>query len=136
MQKAMSQKGEIIELVAAINACWVEGRFDDLHRYFHDGMTLAMPGFEQHVQGAEGIVGSYRDFGAKSHVHEFEPGEPHVEVLESAGVAMATTPFAIDYDFEGTRYRETGTDVLAFVNVDGRWRVWWRTIVPGSSETV
>lgn len=42
---------------------------------------------------------------------------------------------AIDYEFGGTRYRETGTDLLAFAKVDGHWRVWWRTVIPGTSET-
>jgi len=70
----MSQKTEviqeIIQLVQAINDCWLEGRYDELESYFHDGMVLAMPGFEK------------------------------------------------------------------LAKIDGDWRVWWRTVIPGTSESV
>lgn len=132
----MSQESKILDLVRAINDCWVQGRYDDLQQYFHDGMVLAMPGFEKRIHGAGPILDSYRDFGIKAHIHSFEAGEPRIDFLGPGGSAMAATGFAIDYDYDGTRYRETGTDLLAFAKIDGEWRVWWRTVVPGTSETV
>lgn len=136
----MSQKTEVLqeitELVQAINDCWLEGRYDDLEPFFHDGMVLAMPGFEKRIHGAGAILDSYRDFGTKAHIRSFEADEPQIDVLEPAGSAMAATGFTIDYEFDGTRYRETGTDLLAFAKIDGVWRVWWRTVIPGTSETL
>lgn len=136
----MSQKTEVLQeicrLVKAINDCWVEGGYDELRRYFHDGMLLAMPGFEKRIHGAGPILDSYRDFGTKAHIHSFEADEPQIDFLERGSSAIAATGFTIDYEFDGTRYRETGTDLLAFAKIDGGWRVWWRTVIPGTSETV
>lgn len=128
----MSRNGEIAELVRAINACWVEGRYDDLREYFHEEMVLALPGFEQRIRGAERIIDSYRDFGQQATIHGFTPREPQVDLFESA--AMTTTAFVIDYELEGRRYRESGTDLLLFAESAGKWRVRWRTLIPGAPD--
>lgn len=126
----MAPRDEIAKIVRALNACWLEGRWDDLRGHFHEDVTLVMPGFEDRVEGAGPVVESYRDFGGKATIHSFETSEPAVDVLGPA--AVATSAFVIDYDYEGDRYREGGTDVLVFTETGGEWRVRWRTIVPKS----
>lgn len=129
----MSGGSEIAALVRTINDCWIEGRYDDLHRYFHDAMVLVMPGFEQRVEGAEPIIDSYRGFGEQATIHAFEAQEAQVDIVGST--AITATPFAIDYDFEGTRYRETGIDLLVFTREQDGWLVRWRTLIPQAADT-
>lgn len=128
----MSDEAEIAARVRAINDCWSEGRYDDLLRYFHEEMVLVMPGFEERVEGVEPIIASYRDFGEQATIHAFEPSEPRVDVIGQS--AITATPFTIDYDFDGSRYHETGVDLLVFVRADDGWRVRWRTLLPRTSE--
>lgn len=129
----MTAKDEITGLVRAINDCWLEGRYDDLRAHFHEDMVLVMPGFEDRVVGARPIIDSYRDFGEQGTIHSFEPAAPRVDVLGTA--AITATPFAIDYTFDGSRYRETGMDLLVFVKDQDGWRVRWRTLVPKTTES-
>lgn len=123
---------EIARLVAEINERWLEGRYGELWRYFDAEMVLAMPGFERRVEGAEAIIESYREFGDQATIHRFELGDARVDVLGPS--AVVATGFAIDYDYEGTRYRETGTDLLVFVRKGDDWSVRWRTVVPEDSD--
>ncbi len=123
---------EIARLVAEINEHWLEGHYEELRRYFDPQMVLAMPGFERRVEGAEAIIESYREFGDQATIHRFEPGDARVDVLGPS--AVVATGFAIDYEYEGTRYRETGTDLLVFVRKEDGWSVRWRTVVPEDAD--
>lgn len=46
--------------------------------------------------------------------------------------AIATTSFEIDYEFDGTRSREAGTDLLVLQRSEDAWQVVWRTVVTRS----
>jgi hypothetical protein len=129
----MSDQEAVADLARAINDCWREGRYDDLRRYFHEDVVVAMPGFERWIEGAVPLIDSYRDFGRRSRIHRFEAGEPRIDLF--GPTAVAATSFAIDYELEGTRYRETGADLLVFVREGGEWRVRWRTLIPKTSES-
>ncbi len=124
---ALSDADAIAELVRAINDCWLGGRYDDLRRYFHPGIKLAMPGFEQSVAGRDAIIDSYRDFGERATVRRFEARPSHVDVI--GPTAVSATRFEIDYEIEGNSFSESGTDVLVFQHGDDGWRVVWRTVV-------
>ncbi len=128
----MSGAQEVLEIVRAINECWLEGRYDELRTYFSEDMVLAMPGLEERVEGREAIVDSYRQFGESAKVRVFEGGTPHVDVI--GPTAVATAGFEIEYELGGTAYREAGTDLLVLQRDTGTWRVVWRTVVVSPSE--
>lgn len=123
----MSTEREIGELVEAINACWIEGRYEDLRRYFHEEMVLVTPDFRKRLEGVGPIIDSYRDYGEQATVHSFEAEEPRVDVFGTA--AITATPFTIEYEFEGARSREAGVDLLMLTREPDGWQVRWRTLV-------
>src|SRR5258707_6504907 len=79
---------ELKAVVAAINAAWLEGRFDDLPQYFHPDVVLAQPGRAKRTVGREAVVDSYRQFMAEATIHSFTPGEVHID---GAGDSAVTT---------------------------------------------
>jgi hypothetical protein len=125
----MSDTQRVVEIIRAINDCWLGGRYEDLDRYFHESMVVAMPGFEKRVEGREAIVASYREFGESAAVRRFETGTPYVDVV--GATAVSTTRFEIDYELAGEEYVESGTDLLVFQEAGGEWRVVWRTVITG-----
>jgi hypothetical protein len=114
----MSEAHRVLEIVRAINDCWLEGRYDELRTHFAEEMVLAMPGFEDRVEGREAIVDSYRQFGES--------------VI--GPTAVATASFEIEYVLGGATYREAGTDLLVLQRNAGTWRVVWRTVMVSTSE--
>lgn len=128
----MSETDRVTGVVRAINQAWVGGRYDELERWFHPEMVLAMPGFAERVEGRGPIIDSYRDFGEKAAMHEFEAGEPRIDVV--GPTAISTMDFEIDYEYEGARSREAGTDLLVLHRSDEGWRVVWRTVLMRSPE--
>jgi hypothetical protein len=115
--------GEIHSVVAAINAAWIAGRFDELRDYFHPDVVLAQPGRAKRMVGRDALIESYRDFMRNATIHSFTPGAVQVD-----GV-VSTMPWEMDYTFEGERYQERGWDLLVFGKHDARWVVVWRTVV-------
>ena len=111
---------DIRSMVAAINAAWLEGRFDDLLQYFHPDVVLAQPGLAKRVVGRGAMIESYRQMGK---IHSYTPGEIQVDGT------VSTMPWEMDYTVEGRRYQERGWDLLVFGKRDGRWVVVWRTVV-------
>lgn len=132
MAAAMSEADDLTARVRAINACWLEGRYQELTSYFHEGMILALPDSEQRVAGRDAIIDSYRQFGESATGIEFHSHEPQVDAI--GDTAVATTSFEISYELEGARYRESGTDVLVLHRAgEAAWEVVWRTVLMKSS---
>ncbi len=118
---------EIWQTVQALNACWLEGRPQDLKPFFHEHVVMAMPGLVERAQGREAIVGSYAEFLNQATVHAFEPTHARVDVI--GDVAVVTYQWKTDYELAGVRYEETGSEILVLQRTDGRWQVSWRTLV-------
>lgn len=127
----MSEAQEVIDSVRAINDAWLHHRFDELSNYFDEAMVLAMPGLEQRVEGRDPIIDSYRDFAGRATIQRFDAEQPRADVVGST--AITTTSFEIEYELEGTRYREGGTDLLIFARIGGRWQVVWRSVIPSDA---
>jgi uncharacterized protein (TIGR02246 family) len=124
----VSDASRIREVVRGITSAWREGRIDDLHRFYRPDVVFVQPGFGARLEGREGCVESYRKFLSQAVVHEYAEEEPAVDVV--GDTAVAVTRFAIDYELESGRYRETGHDVLVLARDTESWRVAWRTLVP------
>jgi len=118
---------EIRSIVAAINAAWLAGRFDELREYFHPDVVLAQPGFAKRTVGRDALIDSYRQFTRNATIHSFTPGE--VQVDGTSDSAVTTMPWEMDYTFEEKRYHDRGWDLLVFGKREGRWVVVWRTVV-------
>jgi hypothetical protein len=56
-----SQK-EIIGLIKNINKAWLEGRIENLRKYFHKNIIMISPDFNSRMTGLEEIIKSYKDF--------------------------------------------------------------------------
>jgi len=118
---------EINAIVEKINAAWLAGRFDELREYFHPDVVVAQPGFGGRTVGREALIAGYADFTRDATIHSFTTGEVHID--QTAGSAVTTMPWTMDYEFGGQRYEEKGWELLVFGRLDGRWVVVWRTMV-------
>ena len=130
----MSTTKQIHDLVHELNRAWIEGRFEDLRSFFHEDVVFVTPGFSEKVRGREACVESYRGFTTQAKIHGFELQE--IETDTVAGIAIASCPYAIDYELEGRRWRGNGRDLLILVQDSGTWSVVWRTMMPGPEEEV
>jgi len=119
---------EIREIVAAINEAWVIGDYEAMAPYVAEHVVMAPPGLEdRRVLGRAAFVASFRQFAEVAKTREFLAGVPRVDVI--GNTAVATCPFTIAYELEGTTYREKGFDVLVFSRTTGGWKVVWRTLI-------
>jgi uncharacterized protein (TIGR02246 family) len=124
----MEDVREIREIVAAINEAWVIGDYDAMAPYVAEHVVMAPPGLEdQRVLGRAAFVASFRQFAEVAKTREFSAGVPRVDVI--GNTAVATCPFTITYELEGTTYREKGYDMLVFSRTAGAWKVVWRTLM-------
>lgn len=127
----MRETDRVTEVVRAITDAWRGSRYEELERHFHPEMVLAMPGFEERVEGRAPIIDSYRDFGDKATMHGLEAGEPRVDRV--GPTAISAMDFEIDYEYEDTRSHEESTDLLVLHRDDEGWQVVWRTVLMRSS---
>jgi len=121
---------EIRELVALVNEHWRAREYDAIGALLEDEVVIATP--EGAVRGREAYVQSYRSYDEAATTHEFEPGEPTVDVV--GAVAVAVCPYRVVYELQGRTYRERGRDMLVLSRTD-RWRIAWRTMVSEPDES-
>ena len=138
MTDKSSVQREVRDLLRRINAAWREGRADELADYFHERIVFVHPEFQSRSVGRAACVQSYKDFSAAAIVHQYEEGDPAVDVWGEAwgDLAVATYRFEIDYEMEGNRLRESGYDVYAFLRSSsgGGWLAVWRTIIASAAQ--
>ena len=121
------QKVEVLNVMQAINRAWRESDFDGFEQFFREDVIMAMPGFEQKVEGRQALCDSYRQFAANSTIHEYTEGEPSIDILDN--VAVVTYSFTMDYEVESGRYEESGRDLYLFIRDDEGWKAAWRTMM-------
>ncbi|MFN7972392.1 MAG: nuclear transport factor 2 family protein [Acidobacteriota bacterium] len=129
----MNSADDVARTIRDLNACWLDGRVDELHRYFHPDVVMAPPPPARRRVGRDAMIQSFRDYLAAARTHAFE--ETGIDVDVFGGVAVATLHFRVRYELDGTVHDERGVDVSVLVPHDGAWVVAWRTLVPGQSTT-
>jgi uncharacterized protein (TIGR02246 family) len=125
---------QVAHTVRQLNRTWLEGKVEDLARFFDPDVTLAAPGFAQRLVGRDAVLDSYRDFLEQATLHHFEMLEPNIHVV--GGTAIATCPYETEYSVGGQRWKGDGHDVLVLLEKDGAWRVIWRHLAAGPEEEV
>jgi ketosteroid isomerase-like protein len=104
---------EISRIVRDLNDAWVEGRPEDLDRFFHEHMVIVAPGLQERLEGREDCMGSYRDFCSRATMRGFRIMDPAIDVFGET--AIATYSYEISYELDGEGFDETGRDVFVFV---------------------
>lgn len=119
---------EVWQILQEINDCWVQGRPEDLERYFDADVVFVAPGFQQRLEGRGACVDSFREFCSTALVHDYRTSSPAIDVV--AETAVATYGFEIEYGLGSESFSEAGRDMWVFVRDQDRWLAVWRTIVP------
>ncbi len=127
----MSEVGAIRKILRGVTAAWREGRLEVLEGLLAADVVYVQPGLEERLRGVPACIESYRQFLDAATVHDYREEEPSIDV--SGDVAVATVPFAIDYEIESGRFRESGHDLIVLARRNGTWRVQWRTLIPGAT---
>ena len=115
-------------LIRGMNDAWRSGRFDDLHQYFAEDVVMVAPGGGMRMMGREAMIDSFRQYTEQATTHNFDETGLDVDVFE--GTAVASLRFDVDYELDGTRYQESGIDLLVLEHGDTGWLIVWRTQIP------
>jgi hypothetical protein len=118
-----SQK-EILNLIKNINKAWLEGRIEDLKKYFHNNIIMIFPDFNSRMTGLEEIIKSYKDFYASSKTYSFDESDFHIDVFDKT--ANADYAYHIVYEINNKKYDGTGREIWTFANIDNDWFAVWR----------
>ena len=121
-----SHNEEIGRLIRDINLAWKSGRTDRLHNFFHPGMVMVGPGFQELVRGRDACVESYREFGANAKVYEFTESDFKIGVW--GDTADCTYAWSMTYERAGRKSHEVGTDQFVFSRQGDKWLVVYRYI--------
>src|SRR5262245_3447201 len=125
-------KSEVETFVRQLNTTWLESRFDDLHQFFDDEVIMRPPGMKGIMVGREGMVESFRKFMQEAKVHGFTTDAITVDVVSDT--AVTNLDFEIDYEYQGERYKERGSEILVWSRRSGSWRIVWRTQLPATES--
>ncbi|HUP64095.1 MAG TPA: nuclear transport factor 2 family protein [Thermoanaerobaculia bacterium] len=116
----------IREIIEKINESWLAGRYEEIGRNIDQDVVVAPPGSPARIAGRDAYVASYREYDEMARTHEFRMETSQVDVI--GDVAVAITPFLVDYEMTAGRHRESGREILVFRRSGGEWRVVWRTM--------
>jgi hypothetical protein len=111
-----------------LNTAWLQGRPQDLARWFHPDIVMVQPGFADRLHGNQAAIASYQEFLSAATIHAWDFDPPVVDVWGTT--AVAACHFMLDYSISGQRTRDTGWDLFVFNRETGGWRAGWRTLLP------
>ena len=118
---------EILKLLHRIEDAWKRGRVEELRACFREDAVLVGPDLEQRLVGRGPIVDSYVEFLREATVLAFDSQPPSVDVF--GDTAVTVTPWTAEYEFEGARHRDAGSDLLVLTRGKDGWEVAWRTLI-------
>lgn len=120
---------KLIDLVKAMDRCWVERRYDDLASYIAEDIIMVAPGGQARLEGLRSAIDSYREFMSRSDVRRYETSG--YTVTERGVAAVVEYAWEMAWDSQGVSNEASGREVLALARRDGAWRVFWRMQLPG-----
>lgn len=123
---------QIWRVVAGINAAWTRGRWEELAPYLDDDVVIVQPGYQERTEGRAAAIASYREFVDRATVRDYHESDVSIRIWGET--AVATYHFAIEYEMSGQTLHEVGYDTFVLHHRGGRWRVVWRTLLPGDGE--
>jgi Domain of unknown function (DUF4440) len=122
-----------IELaIRRINDAWQSSRVADLAHLFHPEMIIAGPGHVIVARGVEECVASYSNFMNICIIHYYR--DYNLAIHERDVAAVATYSWEMEYEQNGNRSRETGSDLFVFQKNGTRWEAIWRSVMFSATE--
>jgi uncharacterized protein (TIGR02246 family) len=97
------------ELVAALNAAWPRGDYEQVAACYHPDALLWPPDGAAPIVGREAILATYREFAASAHLENFASSS--IETWPVGGQSVVHMEFRVDYTLAGERYVETGLEI-------------------------
>lgn len=122
----------IRDLLAAINAAWLERRFEDFDTFFADDIVLVAPDFSARLVGRAASVETFREFMERAAVTSFV--EDDLSVTISGDTAVADFAWEMTWTDGETPHSQRGRDLFVFSRQGGTWRAVWRTLLPGATS--
>ena len=127
--KSMTPEEIVKQLVRDMNAAWIEGRVEELGRFFAPDVVFVAPDGNNRITGREAAVESFRQYTEQAVTHRFDEVDLQVDV--TGAIAVASLRFNVRYEFAGAMYEETGRDILVLASPETGWHIAWRTQITG-----
>jgi hypothetical protein len=129
MHPKENAKAQVAELVSGMNRSWLAGRIDELVPLFHPDVVMAPPGGGERMIGREVMIESFRQYVGSVKTHAFDELDLTVDAF--GATAVVTLRFRVRYEVGGEVHDEEGTDLLVLARTGDRWRIVWRSQIPG-----
>jgi Domain of unknown function (DUF4440) len=126
-------RDEIFNIIKNINRTWLEGRTEDLRRFFHNDIITISPDYKNRLEGIDNVIKSYKDFFENSKTYEFEESDFHIELFDKT--ATADYLYQITYEINHKKYTGNGREVWVFSKTD-KWQGVWRFIFNISEKEI
>jgi hypothetical protein len=124
----MTTVEDFVAFVQALDACWLEGRFEDLYSFLAGDIIFVAPGGKSRFEGITHAIESYRQFMSQAQIRSF--------ATQNYIVTRRRDTAIIEYDWEmrwlsdHAVHNDTGRELLVLSRRTDQWRVVWRTQLP------
>lgn len=116
---------DLVRLISEMNQAWLDGRFDELSRYFTPDVIMLLPGSKQTIQGVENMINSYKAFTQNATVHQFKI--ENLTLFEHEGFDIVHGEFDVEYEFNGKKAQGKFLEIYVVAHVRGQLKIAWRT---------
>ena len=121
-------KNEIRQTVEGINEASRKGDIETLKQFCHKDVVIVPPGFIQRAEGRDTYLKSVEDFCAKGTVLEYKELSMKIDIFGE--VAIVYYSYETKWQMEDKTLDEKGNDVMVLSNIEGKWLLIWRTLIP------
>lgn len=119
-----------------LNACWQQGRWDELAAIYHADAVLLPPDLSDPIRGRTAIVDSYRDFAAQALLQSFST--TRIDCYEFSRTKVVHARFRIAYRLAEQDAEDEGLEIYVLEQPSGTEPpvIVWRQQIVEQSRTL
>ena len=115
---------EVWQTIQAMNRLWtVEGKTDDLARYFHEDMIAIAPMNRERLEGRQACIDAWKAFVDMAKINHWKEIDPKVQIYGDGMFAVVTYYYEMSVEMQGQPLNLKGRDMFALVKEEEGWMV-------------
>lgn len=132
MNQNFADQKAIEWLLMSINRACLQGRLENLDKYFHSDMVIDRPEFREGKVGRDQCIQHHEDFLKNVKILSFRESDYKVNVW--GDTAVASYQFEVQLEIDNRVHKESGRELYTFSRNDQGWQAVWSSIAPPVSH--
>lgn len=118
---------KIETFIREFNQHWIDGKLDLLADLVDDDVVFLAPDLTTEIKGKVLFLQGFKDYLDSAKTKVFEVRSQQVHAWRAS--ACVVLEYYVEYEMNETEHQEVGKEIWFLNQVDGAWKMVWRSLV-------